>query len=152
MSEHFCKECKNDGDSICKFTGAIHTTGIECPSFGVKEKEIEMFEVGDRVIVVAGNVCRGDKGKIIDVRLNVCHIEVNDSSYWVYKKDIQLTEDCEKVDKTFTEASEPQRTFIDHPVDIPSIRTFESGATRDTTQGKLDYIKALSPIVLRRYV
>lgn len=32
------------------------------------------------------------------------------------------------------------------------IRTFETGATRDTTQGKLDYIKALSPIVLRRYV
>ena len=32
------------------------------------------------------------------------------------------------------------------------IRTFDSGATRDTDQGKLDYIKALSPIVLRRYV
>ena len=32
------------------------------------------------------------------------------------------------------------------------IRTFDTGATRDTTQGKLDYVKALSPIVLRRYV
>ncbi|MCP5019621.1 MAG: hypothetical protein GY938_30710 [Ketobacter sp.] len=31
-------------------------------------------------------------------------------------------------------------------------RTFDTGATRDTGQGKLDYIKALSPIVLRRYV
>jgi hypothetical protein len=32
------------------------------------------------------------------------------------------------------------------------IRTFDTGATRDTTRGKLDYVKALSPIVLRRYV
>jgi hypothetical protein len=33
-----------------------------------------------------------------------------------------------------------------------AIRTFDTGATRDTAQGKLDYVKALSPIVLRRYV
>lgn len=32
------------------------------------------------------------------------------------------------------------------------IRTFESGATRDTAEGKLSYVKALSPIVLQRYV
>jgi hypothetical protein len=32
------------------------------------------------------------------------------------------------------------------------MRVFESGATRDTSEGKLDYIKALSPIVLRRYL
>lgn len=32
------------------------------------------------------------------------------------------------------------------------IRTFDSGAARDTVQGKLDYVKALSPIVLQRYV
>lgn len=32
------------------------------------------------------------------------------------------------------------------------IRTFESGATRDTVEGKLDYVKALCPLVLRRYV
>jgi len=32
-----------------------------------------------------------------------------------------------------------------------SIRTFESGATRDTSQGKLDYEGFLSPIVLKRY-
>jgi hypothetical protein len=31
------------------------------------------------------------------------------------------------------------------------IRTFESGATRDTSQGKLDYEGFLSPIVLKRY-
>ena len=32
------------------------------------------------------------------------------------------------------------------------MRKFDSGATRDTTNNKLDYVKALSPIVLRRYV
>jgi hypothetical protein len=32
------------------------------------------------------------------------------------------------------------------------IRTFDSGATRDTTEGKLSYVKALSSIVLQRYV
>ena len=32
------------------------------------------------------------------------------------------------------------------------IRQFETGATRDTVQGKLSYVKALSPIVLQRYV
>ena len=32
------------------------------------------------------------------------------------------------------------------------IRTFDSGATRDTVDGKLDYVKALCPLVLRRYV
>jgi len=32
------------------------------------------------------------------------------------------------------------------------IRKFDTGATRDTTKGKLDYVKALCPLVLRRYV
>jgi len=32
------------------------------------------------------------------------------------------------------------------------IRKYDTGATRDTIDGKLDYMKALSPIVLRRYV
>lgn len=32
------------------------------------------------------------------------------------------------------------------------IRQFDSGATRDTDKGKPSYIKALSPIVLQRYV
>lgn len=32
------------------------------------------------------------------------------------------------------------------------IRTFDTGATRDTVTGKLSYVKALSPIVLQRYV
>jgi len=32
------------------------------------------------------------------------------------------------------------------------MRTFDSGATRDNDTSKLDYVRALSPIVLKRYV
>ena len=32
------------------------------------------------------------------------------------------------------------------------MRQFETGATRDTDKDKLNYVKALSPIVLQRYV
>lgn len=35
---------------------------------------------------------------------------------------------------------------------MSEIRTFSSGATRDTDVGKLNYIKALSPLVLQSYV
>jgi hypothetical protein len=35
---------------------------------------------------------------------------------------------------------------------LDKIRQFDSGATRDTAEGKLSYVKALSPIVLQRYV
>ena len=37
-----------------------------------------------------------------------------------------------------------------NPKDV--IRKFDTGATRDTAEGKLDYVKALCPLVLRRYV
>lgn len=43
-------------------------------------------------------------------------------------------------------------TSCDDFVSSQPIRTFEAGATRDTAQGKLDYVRALSPIALRRYV
>ncbi len=32
------------------------------------------------------------------------------------------------------------------------MRSFETGATRDIVEGKLSYVKGLSPIVLRRYL
>lgn len=42
MSEHYCKECiDSDGDGhfpVCKHTGAVHTTGIECPSFKPRKR------------------------------------------------------------------------------------------------------------------
>ena len=47
-----------------------------------------------------------------------------------------------------------QKQDLLRPVEdkIDAMRKFDGGATRATTQGKLDYVKALSPIVLRRYV
>jgi hypothetical protein len=35
---------------------------------------------------------------------------------------------------------------------MTEIRTFSTGSTRDTDEGKLNYLKALSPLVLQRYV
>ena len=46
-----------------------------------------------------------------------------------------------KTDKTYAEAKVQE-----------TIRTFNSGATRDTTEGKLNYVKALCTLVLRGYV
>ena len=40
----------------------------------------------------------------------------------------------------------------DETVAEKKTREFESGATRDSEEGKLDYAGALSPLVLRRYV
>lgn len=45
MSEHYCKDCWNGKGDTCKFTGATHTTGIECPSFGTKEESEMNFRV-----------------------------------------------------------------------------------------------------------
>ena len=100
MSEHYCHDCKHsNGDgNTCTYTGAGHTTGIECPAFEEKE--------------------------------------MNDEDNRAYEG---LVPEHEPVDAEWVQDGTP-------------IRTFETGATRDTTQGKLDYVKALSPIVLRRYV
>jgi hypothetical protein len=88
--EHWCKDCKHsNGDgNTCLYTGAVHTTGIECLAFEPK-RENKMNE-------------------------------------------------HEPVDAEWVQDGAP-------------IRTFEAGSTRDTAQGKLDYVGALSPIVLRRF-
>jgi len=44
-----------------------------------------------------------------------------------------------------------KQKFPQEPV-AGAARSFQSGATRDSLQGKLSYVKALSPIVLQRYV
>jgi hypothetical protein len=35
---------------------------------------------------------------------------------------------------------------------VSDVRTFDSGAIRDTDQDKLSYVKGLSPLVLKRYM
>jgi hypothetical protein len=51
----------------------------------------------------------------------------------------------------YLELIQEEQTKPTNPKDAP-IRTFDTGATRDTDQGKLDYTRALSSIVLERYV
>ena len=168
MSEHWCRDCKYGyKEGLCSLTGATHTTGIECPSFGQKEKEAEMkcskcdeemfevqgtgtyicgvhglpdketemFKIGDRVRVVDGFM-KDNEGVIAELPAK------HSDRYIVYISGGRFgipRQHLEPVVKL-------------GPQDAPPIRTFESGATRDTDQGKLDYVKALSPIVLRRYV
>lgn len=196
MPETFCKDCKHDGDNVCKFTGATHTTGIECPSFEKKEEVDMKFKVDGKIritvddeerlqkIGIDGDPCfTGMEGTIIEVDVDGSELDyaviLNDSEelgdcypgpYWIAEQDFELVE-------APTEAGHTARAFVGHPEGaaevkeptnrntpcpktythqydppIDTIRTFDSGATRDTDQGKLDYMKALSPIVLRRYV
>lgn len=170
MPEHFCKDCKNDGDNVCKFTGASHDTGIECPSF--EPKEVEMFKVGDEVKITTnenqlkerqvGNLCVAGKTGAVTAIRNKCitvAVDIENGSWEYYERDLELVkpepafalqpEEVLEVKDTLghVEGHDP----LDNP-DAEVIRTFATGATRDTTQGKLDYVKALSPIVLRRYV
>ena len=117
-----------------------------------------MFNVDDKVRILRG-FCVGDVGVVACVYPTTCEIDIERGGHWsIPKSDLELVE--------------PGRTFVDHPDgtlevnddrdglqglgepqpdDEALIRTFDSGATRDTVQGKLDYVKALSPIVLRRY-
>ena len=236
MPEHYCKNCKkSNGNNTCSLTGALHTTGIECPSFG--QKESKMFKIGDKVRVIADEAqlkkrCVSDLtligkvGVVIDVRERsksgkIYGVRVDDGVKWeYYDQDLELVEEEVKESKMFkigdkvTVIADEKRlasiglsnmkvlgaegtvirntlsgnipikmTFdkldgewglaeqdlelIEEEVKegwvatadaelaagcAPSTRTFDSGATRDTDQGKLDYLKALSPIVLRRYV
>lgn len=203
MSEHYCKNCKNsNGNNTCSLTGALHTTGIECPSFRQKEskmsnetnrigqepdhpyippteaghaartfishsdgalkaKESKMFKIDDKVRVIADEEqlrlrgisnlkLVGAEGEITK-RLTRMHLPIHvtfedkhTSSWWFEAQDLELIETEE------TNEAEADEDY--DPADGPPIRTFDSGATRDTDQGKLDYLKALSPIVLRRYV
>jgi len=143
--EHYCKECINDGNNLCKFTGALHTTGITCPSFKQKseKEEVEMFKVGDRVRVVADETrlkaialtkykLTGVEGIITNIKekytlpTQVDFGTEYSGSWWLGKQDLEL---LEEEDNGLQGLNEPQ----------PPIRTFDGEATRDTDQGKTRY-------------
>ena len=65
-----------------------------------------------------------------------------------------LARDCPRYITTETtyEQSENKPVGAKETNPKDALRTFDTGATRDNVEGKLDYMKALSPIVLRRYV
>ena len=103
------------------------------------------FKIDDKVRIISDNVGLAPVGEIatitiVDVgRTNYPYFL--DDSWWMGEDEIEL-------------ANLPPRTFIGHPngelevksgptetlgqLDTNVIRTFNSGATRDTTQGKLD--------------
>lgn len=124
-------------------TGATHTTGIECPSFGQKESETEMFKIADKVRVIVDNEKRlkelgvnGDPcftgmiGTITEVGVGLDSGKLNYTvilddfeklgaccrgPYWFATRDLELVETDETVE---TEGADT------HP-----IRTFDSGTT-----------------------
>ena len=59
---------------------------------------------------------------------------------------------AEKAETLYLAKNAGEHNGIETSAGDGKIRTFESGATRDTVEGKLDYVKALCPLVLRRYV
>lgn len=60
-------------------------------------------------------------------------------------------QDCKQAWDTLTDAVETIGQDARKPGCGPRVRTFETGATRDTDEGKYDYEGFLSPIVLQRY-
>lgn len=76
-----------------------------------------------------------------------------DGGFYDYKADAEraeilyLAKNAGEHNGVDTSADRKKET---NPKDV--IRTFDTGATRDTAKGKLSYVKALSPIVLQRYV
>jgi len=125
------------------------------------------FKVDDEVRVIAskerleelsiGIDITGQMGVIVYVGKTSYDIKIGSNNWCVEDQDIELA-------YTAAQTDEPDRTFVEYSggrleIKNPppgtsgaSIRTFDTGATRDTAEGKLDYVRALSPIVLRRYV
>jgi hypothetical protein len=116
------------------------------------------FELGDEVKIIASEerlkelgipsnlVSAGGIGRIEVVNHSAVlvgalpyrvKIKDDDGSWWYGEEDLELVEESAK---------------LEQPQNSEAKRTFDTGATRDTTQGKLDYVRALSPIVLKRYV
>lgn len=99
------------------------------------------FKVGDKVKIIGGMYSVGKVGEIVRIGdkdsnpyLVIISPQPND---WVWKNESEL--------ELVLQQAEP------HAVSNESlIRTFETGATRDTAQGKLDYEGFTSPLVLER--
>lgn len=143
MPEHFCKDCKCSNGNTCTYTGAIHDTGITCPSFGPKEKEVEMFKVGDEVRVVVDEATlqergimnlsvRGKIGVVRGIRntLSICYnVEVNiDNGIWeYYEQDLELVEEP-------TVVEQPGSRFVGHPEEV-----LEVAGELETKEDKKQY-------------
>lgn len=84
----------------------------------------------------------------------VANHDIWNSTTRYIKADGTVDEQCNRYN-TEIEAQAALDLYLEKQKELQQsveIRTFATGATRDTVQNKLDYVKALSPIVLRRYV
>jgi hypothetical protein len=154
VSEHYCKSCKTGKGSTCTLTGATHTTGIECPSF--RQKESEMFKVGDRVRVVADEarlaeislplIKQGQEGQISDIGLStyLSHLPIR-----VLFEDGDSKRNPARLAAQDLELVEPA---VVEGVGQPPIRTFESGAKdinpKDALAGKKAPLSTLPTAVM----
>lgn len=127
------------------------------------------FKVGDRVRVVSGTM-QGSEGEVTLIQVGIHRVDIGGGNFGIPSSDLELVEPvvlATTEGEPWNGREPPEHTVVGHPEGVlevveagwqdikgptPPIRTFDTGATRDTDQGKLDYIKALSPIVLRRYV
>jgi len=158
MSEHYCKNCdKSYDDGHCKWTGALHTTGIECPSF--KQKKSEVFKVADRVRVIAGEKrlielslggmsLTGTVGRITRFTtskkepIRVAFDARDDGEWGLATRDLELVEEEYIVG---VDLAVPGSDYI-------AIRTFESGAKdtnpKDALAGKKAPLSTLPTAVM----
>ena len=114
------------------------------------------FKVGDRVRITANreqleSMCisyalTDAEGEIISKRC--CGDMKNNVTSWGVDCGVKH-DGTWYIRDEYLELVEPNPVIQEQPAPI---RTFDTGATRDTDQNKLDYTRALSPIVLERYV
>ncbi len=129
MPEHRCNQCKTGKGDTCTLTGATHTTGIECPSFG--QKENEMFKVGDEVRVIAGTM-QGNAGVITFVQGGTHRVDIGGGNFGIPPSNLELVEE---------DTVEAAPIDFDHIEQAP-IRTFESGAKDTNPKDALGVKKA----------
>lgn len=120
-----------------------------------------MLKIGDTVKVVADKEQLSERGVAtaaieIDITGQTGEIvDIVDEGFTYRVKidpSVLLVQSVPHIWYLKKEDIEPVRSFVEHPDGKLEIRKFESGATRDTAEGKLDYVKALCPLVLKRYV
>jgi hypothetical protein len=131
------------------------------------------FKVGNKVRVVAGekrleNIgisdfdLTGEAGEIIAIEKDgdelPYDVKFKKTTWWFAAKDLELVEDIGYIKKDYVDnqiddglASEVKPTFARINTKESKVRTFSTGATRDTDTNKLDYEGFISPLVLKRY-
>ena len=125
----------------------IHGEGIDIAVeigkdiWSFDEEDLELvdtaggFKVGDRVKVTAGGF-KNNEGIIVSGKSQeIKNVKIGRGNFSIRKEDLELVKGEVKV----------------VVIQDGEIRTFDTGATRDTDIGKWDYEGFLSPLVLKRF-